>query len=371
MKTDDRFDAQSWDSMYDEPTEKKIKYEDDVEETEVVYEQEDIYTDNMLPIDSNVPVESMNNEQGTEKNDNEKKKKLKIIFIAVLSVALLIGLIFGIIHLCIWFGDSNPEGGNDGSHQEYAANTLNNDADTNNETSGFEDDDLMNGTGDESLASSKNDEITGNKTDSPIFSDEITNENIPTNNNSEFPDIVGLKEDDAMKIISDYVDKYYPNSQEQGGYIDTIYSYKNEDNNMPKGYVYDCEYNGAICINVYVSMGDGEEAWSPWSETIDVPNGYVSTGYGSPYEVYSKAGFNDIEVEESVVHERRRIVYKDNNENIVRTEVWSEWEVSDCWYPFNEGEEYVGYDENTGYSKYYQTQKNKVFYRWRYCETYH
>ena len=44
MSSKNKFDANSWDSEYNEVTE-KIKYEDDIDEAENMYEQDDIYTD--------------------------------------------------------------------------------------------------------------------------------------------------------------------------------------------------------------------------------------------------------------------------------------------------------------------------------------
>ena len=141
MSSNNKFDANSWDSLYGEST-KKIKYEDDVSNDETTYEQENDNAENVLPVNSAFVIDSMPKEQKTVNTDDGKNKRIiKIILISVLSVVLLAGLIVAGIYLSDYFGVSDPLGGHDGTNQEDEIDTQNNSVNVDDEsTDGYKDD---------------------------------------------------------------------------------------------------------------------------------------------------------------------------------------------------------------------------------------
>lgn len=141
MSSNNKFDANSWDSLYGEST-KKIKYEDDVTHDETTYEQENDNAENVLPVNSAFVIDSMPKEQKTVNTDDGKNKRIiKIILISVLSVVLLAGLIVAGIYLSDYFGVSDPLGGHDGTNQEDEIDTQNNNVNVDDEsTDGYKDD---------------------------------------------------------------------------------------------------------------------------------------------------------------------------------------------------------------------------------------
>lgn len=115
MSSKNKFDANSWDSEYNEVTE-KIKYEDDIDEAENMYEQDDVYTD------GGALEEFRGIEEKSDKDDDDKKKKIiKIILISVLSVVFLAGLIALGVYLYNYFnpvGEFDEVGQNDVTDME-------------------------------------------------------------------------------------------------------------------------------------------------------------------------------------------------------------------------------------------------------------
>lgn len=298
-------------------------------------------------------------ESTTEKlPKNNKSTNKKPLVISLCAIVVVLSIFLGVIFIPDW-NDDIPIDTNITVEEQVNDGYIFADDETDFSEDGEEyisDEDLIN-----------SDEESD---DNPI--DEGTTKKTTSSSTPQCPNLIGLKEDEAVKIARTFEIENDLNTID-----DEIYVYYFYNDNMPEGYVfeYSADYNKSNNyyddISICVSMGDGEKAWSTLSETINVPTGYTPTGYGSPYEVYSKSGCDDIEVEELGPYERKRVIYKDSTGNVVKTEAWSEWKESDVYYPYDEGEEYIGYDESTGYTKYYETQKNKAFYRWRYCETYH
>lgn len=300
-----------------------------------------------------------------KKSIASKKSLLFVLCTVTLAVFVLLGVIF----IPDW-NDDIPIDNDLPTEEQFDDDYIS--VDDEIQSSDFSEEDVLSEestTSDEESYDAQAEENTTKKTTSK----ETTTKNNSTSSNKRpsLPNVIGMTQQQAITILNDFIKE---NNLRTDSPIGVIKSYRNDSK---KGTVFDCYYSAPDGPNYYdnitinVSMGDGEKAWSTLSETINVPTGYTPTGYGSPYEVYSKSGCDDIEVEELGPYERKRVIYKDSTGNVVKTEAWSEWKESDVYYPYDEGEEYIGYDESTGYTKYYETQKNKVFYRWRYCETYH
>ena len=102
MKTNDKFDAQSWKSIYDEPV-NKSKFEEDVEKACESFEQEksNIKSVTSSKINTNKVQSFDYNDEKKEKNSSKDKKKSKIktlVGVAFPAVILLGLVIVGVIY---------------------------------------------------------------------------------------------------------------------------------------------------------------------------------------------------------------------------------------------------------------------------------
>lgn len=373
MYNQDPFSAESW-------------FVENIDNKEPVVEEKQSWEDYIVTEDEvTTPIViNIKDNQSTVKNSenedasataklpkNNKPINKKPLVISLCAIVVVLSIVLGVIFIPDW-NDDIPIDTNIPVEEQVNDGYISADDETDFSEEYVENisgEDLI--TLDEESDDSSTDEGTTNK--NPLKETTAKNNSTSNNERPTLPNVIGMTEQQAIIVLNDFI-------KENNLITDSppVEVYKWYRSDTEKGIVFDCNYSapeGADYydnISIHVSMGDGDKAWSPWSETIDVPNGYTALGYGSPYEYYTSLNNDDtIEVETSGPHERKRIVYRDRNNNNVKTEAWSEWEKSDCWYPFDEGEEYIGYDESTGYTKYYETQKNKVFYRWRYCQTYH
>lgn len=222
-----------------------------------------------------------------------------------------------------------------------------------------EDEDLLSeesSTSDNETDNAQTEESTTKK----ATSNETTTKNNSTSNKKRptLPNVKDMKEEEAIKLLKNYskeihVSYYYTGDVAKGCAIKCEYTYSNSETDLE--------------TDLAISMGSGNSAWSGWQDGL--PDWYNEesmypgmSSLGNGYEAFY-VGDNIYEIDVSCMA-RTRMVYKDSDNNIVKTEEWSNWyeekKVGSGFF-----ENYCSYDDTTDLTAYEQLEK-KVIHRWRY-----
>ncbi len=199
-------------------------------------------------------------------------------------------------------------------------------------------------------SNNKKDEENGNNTiRQESDAKETTKKKADSSNESIVPDVTGKTESEAKVLLKNYnVSVYY------------IYT-----NSTPKGYAYDTYPNAGTLVEknntveLCVSAGSGDNAWSAWSE--NTPNNSDIAYTDSDYDASRRYDGKGILVDRKY-RTRSRLVYLDRKTGeIVSSEAWNEWQ-----YDFHSSEliSNLPTPSSDKYQKAIQSQ-NQTLYRWR------